>query len=75
VEVVDQTPVTVLIAALVVTVALVLQGKAIQEAQELDLMQTLKTRTMAVAVVAQLAVVEAHLTVVKTIEDHLEVIW
>jgi hypothetical protein len=70
-----QTLETVLIHALVVTAALVLRVKAIQEAQALDLMQTLKTRTMAVAVAEQLAEVEAHLTAVKTIEDHLEVIW
>ena len=70
-----QTLETVSIVVLVAMADSALQGKAIQEAQGLDLMQTLKTHTTAVEVAEQLAEVEAHLTAVKTIEDHLEVIW
>jgi hypothetical protein len=49
--------------------------KAIQEAQELDLTQTVKTRTL-VEVEVVLEVVELQVRmVVKTIEEVLEVIW
>jgi hypothetical protein len=57
------------------TEASVLQGKAIQEAQALDLMQTLKTRTMVAVAVEQLVVGAQHPTVVKIIEEVLEAIW
>jgi hypothetical protein len=70
-----QILVTVLIVVLVAMADLVLQDKVIQAARALDLMQTLKTRIMVVVVAEQAVAAEAHLTVVKHIEDHLEMTW
>jgi hypothetical protein len=49
--------------------------KAIQEAQELDLTQTVKTRTLVeVEVVLEVVALQVRM-VVKTIEEVLEVLW